>query len=259
MIIWSNNLRAAAVAAFAFFTVACDSGEPSRTADELAADSALAADLALANRDTLLVDSIGAYREPSAAERDTSVSTPPAAPPARADFGDAVGGSSSQPNRVTAAPPSVPATRTPSAAEPTKPGATPATSANPTTTATPKPPAPRLSGIRACSSPTPENQSECIRVSIATSDARLNRIYRALITEMRRQEKVPPSAKDPPSVQRLRVAQRQWVVYRDNQCRKRGRGKEGALWARPRARCLAEFASRRANELADNFSKLTAH
>jgi uncharacterized protein YecT (DUF1311 family) len=98
-----------------------------------------------------------------------------------------------------------------------------------------------------------------MRISIAASDARLNRIYRALITEMRRQEGVPGGAKDPPSVQRLRVAQRAWVVYRDTECRKRGRGKEGALWARPRARCLGEFAGRRANELADNFSKLTAH
>ena len=262
MIIWSNNLRAAAVAAFAFFTVACDSGEPSRTADELAADSALAADLALANRDTLLVDSIGAYREPSAAERDTSGPPPVASPPAPpraapADFGDAIGGSSSQPNRVATAPATVPTPPKPSAPEPSNPISTPPPS--PTPTATTKAPAPRLTGTRACSSPTPENQSECIRVSIAASDARLNRIYRALITEMRRQEKVPAGAKDPPSVQRLRVAQRQWVVYRDNECRKRGRGKEGALWARPRARCLGEFASRRANELADNFSKLTAH
>jgi uncharacterized protein YecT (DUF1311 family) len=120
-------------------------------------------------------------------------------------------------------------------------------------------PAPKLSGIRACNSPSLENQSECIRVSIATGDARLNRVYRALITEMRRQEKVPAGAKDPPSVQRLRVAQRAWLVYRDTECRRRGRGKEGALWARPRARCLSEFSARRANELADNFSRLTAN
>ena len=52
--------------------VACDSGTPSKTRDEIAADSALASDLALANRDTLLVDSIGEYRPPDQAERDTA-------------------------------------------------------------------------------------------------------------------------------------------------------------------------------------------
>jgi uncharacterized protein YecT (DUF1311 family) len=253
MIIWRNNLRAAALAAFAFFTIACDGGEPSRTADELAADSALAADLALANRDTLLVDSIGAYREPDAAERDTSA--PPVTTVETARFDDAVGASST-PKQVATAPAAVTA---PPAPPPTVTNPSPVTTTTATPAATPKPPAPRLTGTRACGSPTPENQSECIRVSIAANDARLNRIYRALITEMRRQEKIPPGAKDPPSVQRLRVAQRQWVVYRDTECRKRGRGKEGALWARPRARCLGEFAGRRANELADNFSKLTVH
>jgi len=88
---------------------------------------------------------------------------------------------------------------------------------------------------------------------------RLNRIYRALITEMRIEEGVKSGQKDPPSVDRLRVAQRAWLVERDNEGRRLGRGKEGALWARPRVRCLGEFSIRRANELADNFSKLTAH
>jgi uncharacterized protein YecT (DUF1311 family) len=260
---WNTHFRAAALAAFAIYTTACDSGQPSRTADELAADSALAADLALANRDTLLVDSIGAYREPDAAERDTTtpvVAPAPASAPAtvreQARFGDVVGSGSTAP-KATAPAPVV------EAPQPSTPAVTPPAPVNtaPATTTAPKPAAaaPKLSGTRACSSPTQENQSECIRVSIAASDARLNRIYRALITEMRRQEKVAPGAKDPPSVQRLRVSQRAWVVYRDTECRKRGRGNEGALWARPRARCLADFAGRRANELADNFVKLTAH
>jgi uncharacterized protein YecT (DUF1311 family) len=244
----------AAIIAIAMLIVGCDSGGPSKTADEFAADSALAADLALANRDTLLVDSIGAYREANAAEVDTLASTGPGTSPLR----DSVELRDVTPSRPA------PAIATPS--QPTPPPAAASTPPAPTAAA-PKPaaakppakPAPKLSGIRACSSPTNENQSECIRVSIATGDARLNRVYRALITEMRRQEGVPAGAKDPPSVQRLRVAQRAWLVYRDTECRRRGRGKEGALWARPRARCLSEFAARRANELADNFSRLTAN
>src|SRR5215216_5134583 len=165
MIIWRNNLRAAAVAAFAFFTVACDSGEPSRTADELAADSALAADLALANRDTLLVDSIGAYREPDAAERDTSARAvsvaptepaPTAAPVTKprevADFSGVVASSSSQPNPVVA-PPAAPTNPQPAAPEVTKPAPTvvaPAAGSPATSPTTAKPPAPRLTGTRAC-------------------------------------------------------------------------------------------------------------
>ena len=97
-----------------------------------------------------------------------------------------------------------------------------------------------------------------MRVGLAEVDTRLNRVYRALLTEMRRQEGIRPGQKDPTSVERLRAAQRSWLVYRDTECRQRGRGTEGALWARPRVACLGEFSVRRANELADNFSRLTA-
>ena len=50
---------------------------------------------------------------------------------------------------------------------------------------------------------------------------RLNRIYRALITEIRRQEGVRGGGADPASIERLRVSQRSWLVYRDV---KTGRG-----------------------------------
>jgi uncharacterized protein YecT (DUF1311 family) len=249
MIIW-RQARAVATIAIAMLALACDSGSPSRTADEFAADSALAADLALANRDTLLVDSIGAYREPAAAEKDTVP-----APAAR----DSVVTRNVAP--IPAAQPTVASQPKPAPAA-TSPAPANAPAAAPTATKTAStPPAAtkKLSGSRACNSPTQENQSECIRVLIAAADARLNRTYRALIAEMRRQENVAPGANDPPSVQKLRIAQRSWLVYRDNECRKRGRGKEGALWARPRARCLGEFSTRRANELADDFIRLTAH
>ena len=59
MIIGWRRLGAISVFAMGLSAVACDSGAPSKTRDEIAADSALASDLALANRDTLLVDSIG--------------------------------------------------------------------------------------------------------------------------------------------------------------------------------------------------------
>jgi len=251
MIIWRTKIGAAAVAAFAIFAAGCDSGEPSRTPDELAADSALAADLALANRDTLLVDSIGAYREPDAAERDTGKIAEAEADTAR----KAVTATKTSLAPPAPAPTVVQSSPVPETSPPPSTTTVPAAAA-PTTA---KPTAPRLSGARACTSPTAENQAECLRASIASADAKLNRIYRALITEMRLQEKVANGASDPASVQRLRIAQRQWVVYRDNECRKKVPSKERGLWAKARASCLADFAGRRANELADDFSKLTAH
>jgi uncharacterized protein YecT (DUF1311 family) len=223
----------------ASFTVAvlsaCDGGSESRTADEFAADSALAADLALANRDTLLVDSIGAYR--------------PSISPSSPDTVDLVEPSSPSPAPSPApapAPPPAPATRPAPAPVPA-----PAPPAAPA-------PATRLTGTRACNSAGLENQNECLRALLPAADARMNRIYRALITEMRRVEGVATNAADPASVQRLRAAQRSWLVERDDECRQRGRGTEGARWARPRVACLGEHANRRANELADQFSRLTA-
>lgn len=61
MIICRRRISAVVALTSLAVAAACDGGSPSRTPDEFAADSALAADLALANRDTLLVDSIGAY------------------------------------------------------------------------------------------------------------------------------------------------------------------------------------------------------
>ena len=208
---------------------ACDGGARSRTPDEFAADSALAADLALANRDTLLVDSIGAYRPPMdmGIPEDSIIAPAPAPAPA-------------PPPAVAVTPPPAPA---PAPAREVE---------------TPKKAAAKLTGTRACNATGLENQNECLRVLLPAADARMNRIYRALITEMRLKEGVKGSAKDPASVQRLRVAQRAWLVSRDTECRRRGKGKEGARWARPRVRCLGEFANRRANELSDDFSRLTA-
>ena len=212
----------------------CNRENPVRTRDEIAADSALAADLALANRDTLLIDSIGHPR-------------PPAIVPADTDLAGSLEGKARAAAPVPAPPP-VPVAPTP-----------PKVTVIPRSTKPSPPRAPlrRASGDP-CNSPAKAAQETCVRSGLAASDMRLNRIYRALLTEMRRQEGVRPGQKDPPSVERLRVAQRAWLVDRDTECRRRGRVSEGALWARPRVQCLGEFATRRANELADDFSKLTA-
>ena len=84
---------------------------------------------------------------------------------------------------------------------------------------------------------------------LARSDVTLDRNYQARIAQLKRDAGTAPGAPEPESVQRLRTAQRAWLVYRDTECRNRNRGNEGGLWAPVRARCLAEFSAQRAAEL----------
>lgn len=227
------------VAAALVLLGACSREAPVRTQDDIAADSALAADLALANRDTLVIDSIGQYRPAEVIPADT----------------DLAGSLEGKARTAPAAPPPVAAAVPPAAPAPAPPAIATAT---PRAT---KAAVPRAASRRTgdpCSSPAQADQEACVRGRLAAADLRLNRIYRALLTEMRLKEGVRPGQKDPPSVERLRIAQRAWVVARDTECRRRGRETEGALWARPRVQCLGELAGRRANELADDFSRLTA-
>lgn len=273
----SPTARVFLVLAILFAAQACDAGGESRTSDDIAADSALAADLALANRDTLLVDSIGAY-QPADTERgstsgDTaSIDADPgrsgdAAPPAVLRT-PPVSPRAPAPSRSTP-PAAIPTNPNPVAVEPrattparSEPARRPAATNRSTPAAapaSPATPAARRAAGGVCNSPTLADQQSCVRATLASTDMRLNRIYRALITEMRSREGVSNGGKDPPSVQRLRVSQRAWLVYRDTECRKRGRGQEGRLWARPRVQCLGQFSIRRAQELADNFSRLTSN
>jgi uncharacterized protein YecT (DUF1311 family) len=242
---------------------ACDSGGKPKTRDDVAADSALAADLALANRDTLLIDSVGQYRAAEGALGDTGIghtakvkpnSPAPATVPlpvARHPLPVA-----RHPLPVVRHP--LPVTRYPL---PVTRHPLPVTRRPLPVTRHPLPVTrdtlPRRTSGNPCNSPISTDQQACLRSSLSAADKRLNGIYRALITEMRQKGNARPGQSDPPSVVRLRTAQRVWMASRDTECRRRGRGKEGALWAYPRVHCLAEFSDKRANELADDFSRLT--
>lgn len=85
---------------------------------------------------------------------------------------------------------------------------------------------------------------------LARSDVALDRSYQALIADMKRETGTSSAGREPEAVQQLRVAQRAWLVYRDTECRRRNRGKEGPLWAPVRAQCLGEFSGARTEELA---------
>jgi len=109
-----------------------------------------------------------------------------------------------------------------------------------------------------CASPARDDQQRCLMGYLAKSDALLDRYYQALILRLKSEAGVKSSAEEPPAVQRLRNAQRAWLVYRDDECRRRTKPREGPLWAPVRAQCLAEYSSLRARELDDALAKRKA-
>ena len=94
---------------------------------------------------------------------------------------------------------------------------------------------------------------------LGRNDVALNRTYQALIAQLKREAGVSPRGADPPTVQRLRVAQRSWILTRDAECQRRNRGREGALWAPTRARCIAMLSNKRARELSAELVRLRAN
>ena len=109
-----------------------------------------------------------------------------------------------------------------------------------------------------CASPALDDQRRCLLGYLARSDAELDRNYQALIGQLKSEVGTRKGAPEPPAVQRLRTAQRSWLVYRDEECRKRTRADEGPLWAPVRAPCLAEYSALRARELEDALAKRKA-
>lgn len=101
-----------------------------------------------------------------------------------------------------------------------------------------------------CASPATVDQERCLSAYLAPSDLVLDRYFRALILRLEAEAGVAAGAAEPPAVQRLRAAQRAWVAYRDEECRKWTREREGPLWAPVRARCLIDYSTQRADELA---------
>lgn len=115
----------------------------------------------------------------------------------------------------------------------------------PTTVSTELSPASGSSGDP-CDSPAAADQRSCLNRAIVQNDAELNRTYQDLLAQSRK-------SGGPELEQRFRQSQRDWVNQRDADCRGAG---EGALWARERARCLAEQSDRRAAELRRNLNSL---
>jgi uncharacterized protein YecT (DUF1311 family) len=116
----------------------------------------------------------------------------------------------------------------------------------PTTVSTELSPASRTSSGDPCDSPAAVDQRSCLNRSIVQNDAELNRTYQELLAQSRKSGGAELE-------QRFRETQRNWINQRDAECRDAG---QGALWARARARCLANRSEARSAELRRNLNSL---
>jgi uncharacterized protein YecT (DUF1311 family) len=124
----------------------------------------------------------------------------------------------------------------------------PPASPAPSTVVAKGPPRTRADSLERCRSAVTADQRSCLLARIADTDAELNRTYQELIAELRRLAG-SGARSEPRAVRRLREKQRDWLVYRDRECRRRGGGREGPFWADARARCFEELSRLRAADL----------
>ncbi len=103
-----------------------------------------------------------------------------------------------------------------------------------------------------CDSPAAADQRACLNRAIEHNDVDLNRTYQDLIAESRK-------SGGPELEQRFRQAQRNWVDQRDVECRQQTRSEEGPLWARIRARCLADYSAKKTAQLQRSLDSLRGH
>ncbi len=100
-----------------------------------------------------------------------------------------------------------------------------------------------------CESPSTTDQRYCLNRSIVANDADLNRTYQDLLAQARKSG--GSDLED-----RFRQSQRDWVNKRDMDCISQAPSADGQLWARNRARCLADYSARRTEELRRNLTSL---
>jgi uncharacterized protein YecT (DUF1311 family) len=203
---------------------------------QVAQDTMLLHDLAEANKNTAAASAL-----------DNSLNTVRTNPDGSTTLVSSQTGSS-----VRVPPPSNGLTATPT----NNPRLTPPTQANdapaPTTvplTRSPASSAATRSTGDPCDSPTTTDQRYCLNRSIASNDADLNRTYQDLIAQARKSG--GSELED-----RFQQSQREWVNQRDSDCIARTPSEGGKLWARSRARCLADYSAKRTEELRRNLSSL---
>jgi uncharacterized protein YecT (DUF1311 family) len=100
-----------------------------------------------------------------------------------------------------------------------------------------------------CNSLTPVDQRSCLNRSIASNDVDLNRTYLELLAQARKSG--GSELED-----RFQQSQREWINQRDSDCNAQTPSENGKLWAKARARCLADYSEKRAAELQRNLNNL---
>jgi uncharacterized protein YecT (DUF1311 family) len=215
-------------------SVACRKDGKEKGVASVSQDTMLLRDLAEANRNTATASAVDNSLTTVRAAQDTSFP------------GMAAGPSQTRPSdtRVVQQPTGSKLT----------PPLTAKDASGPTTVPTDRSPAspPISSSSDPCDSPDPADQRACISRSIAVNDIELNRTYQDLLAQARGSG--PPDAEE-----QIRQSQRDWVKQRDDECRAQTRGEGGTLWAKARARCLAEYSARRTAELQRSLDSLRSH
>ncbi len=110
-------------------------------------------------------------------------------------------------------------------------------------------PASRSSSGEPCDSPAPVDQRSCLNRSIVANDANLNQTYHDLMVQAERSGGAELQ-------DRFRQAQRDWIIHRDSDCTAQTPSPNGRLWARARARCLADYSAKRTAELQRSLNSL---
>jgi uncharacterized protein YecT (DUF1311 family) len=100
-----------------------------------------------------------------------------------------------------------------------------------------------------CNSAAPVDQRSCLNRSIASNDVDLNRTYLELLAQARKSG--GSELED-----RFQQSQREWIGQREGDCNAQTPSENGKLWAKARARCLADYSSKRAAELQRNLNNL---
>jgi uncharacterized protein YecT (DUF1311 family) len=100
-----------------------------------------------------------------------------------------------------------------------------------------------------CNSPAAVDQRSCLNRSIAENDADLNRTYQELLGQARK-------SGGSELTDRFQQSQRDWINQRDSECTAQTASENGKLWAKARARCLADYSSKRTAELQRNLNNL---
>ena len=104
-----------------------------------------------------------------------------------------------------------------------------------------------------CGSADAADQKACLRASLEQGDNQVNDTYKLVIAGLRKQAKVSDDAPDPPSVERVRDAQRKWLQTRDEVCHNVG---AKVRYARDRAACYNSKSALRLQELESMLDSL---